>query len=94
MLASFISQAERLASGGQGWQIGARRDRGAIAGIDRSGQRAAGESVVNHGASNGGALGKLGIAIGQDVAQFQAVALQVGGDIGRQAQGAIRARRR
>jgi hypothetical protein len=56
MAARLFSQAKRLASGGQGWQIGARWYGRPVARIDCRGQRAAGESVVNHRAGDRGAL--------------------------------------
>jgi hypothetical protein len=89
MAARLIRQAKRLASGGQGWQIGARRDTRPVSGIDGSGQGAAWQGVMYHGARDRGALGKFGIAIGQDVAQLETVALQIGGHVGWEAQCAI-----
>jgi hypothetical protein len=92
MPARLLSQAKRLAPSGQGWQIGARRNGRPVAWIDCCSQGAAGEGVMNHGARNCGALGKLWIRIRQDVSQFQAVALQIGGHVGWEAQCAISAR--
>jgi hypothetical protein len=91
MSARFIRQAERLASGGQGWQIGARRDSRPVARIDCRSQGAAWQGVMYHGAGDRGALGKFRIRIRQDIGQLEPVPLQIGGDIGWEAQSAISA---
>ena len=70
MAARLLSQAERLASSRQGWQIGARRDGRPIAWVNRCSEGTARESVVNNCARDCGALGQLGVLIRQDVRQF------------------------